>query len=102
MTFYIYILQSTSSNIFYIGSTSNFKNRLISHNNSDENTFTSKHRPWVFAAVFEAGTSRIEAQRIVRFIKQQKSKLFIEKIIDPNFIPSGKLAQLVRVPKLRD
>jgi putative endonuclease len=43
-----------------------------------------------------------EAMRIEKFIKQQKSKKLIKKLIDPDFIPDGILTQLVRVPHLRD
>jgi hypothetical protein len=37
-----------------------------------------------------------------RFIKKQKSKVLIEKLCNPEFILEGKLAQLHRVPHLRD
>jgi putative endonuclease len=97
MTFYIYILYAQSSDIFYVGSTSNYHERLFSHNNSDKNTFTSKHRPWKLMAVFIAGEIRGEALRLEKFIKTQKSRKLIELLIEPNFKPTGKLAQLVRV-----
>ena len=34
--------------------------------------------------------------------QKAKSKVFIEKLIDPSQILTGNLAQLVRVPKLWD
>jgi len=37
-----------------------------------------------------------------RFIKAQKSRVFLTKLIEPDFVPDGKFAQLVRVPKLRE
>jgi putative endonuclease len=37
-----------------------------------------------------------------KYIKRQKSRNLLEKLIDPEFIPTGTLAQLVRVPHLRD
>ncbi len=40
--------------------------------------------------------------KIERFIKKQKSRILLEKLIDPNFEPSGFLAQLIRVPHVRD
>jgi len=39
--------------------------------------------------------------KIERFIKRQKSRRLLEKLISGE-IPDGKLAQLVRVPQLRD
>lgn len=51
--------------------------------------------------MFESGTQS-EALLLERFIKKQKSKKLIEKIFDPEFIPKGKLAQLVRVPQVRE
>ena len=36
------------------------------------------------------------------FIKKQKSRRLIEQLVDTDFIPTGRLAQLVRVPQLRD
>jgi putative endonuclease len=53
-------------------------------------------------AVFEVGESRGEADRLEKFIKRQKSRRLIESLINPDFVPEGKLAQLVRVPHVRD
>ena len=72
MDYYIYILYSESSNIYYIGSTYNYKNRLTSHNTPDRSTFTSKHRPWKLAAVFIAGKSRSKALLLEKYIKNRK------------------------------
>jgi hypothetical protein len=49
------------------------------------------------AAVFEAGATRSEAEKVEKFIKKQKSKTLVLKLINPEFQPNGKLAQLVRV-----
>lgn len=95
--FYIYILQSSLSDITYIGYSENPWERLIQHNTKEKGTFSSKHKPWELKAVFEAGT-KSEAIIIERFIKKQKSKKLMGKLIDPEFIPEGKLVQLVRVP----
>ena len=100
--FYIYIIYSKKSDLYYIGSSGNPFYRLDQHNTTALNTFTSKHRPWILVSVFEAGTTRSEAEVIERFIKKQKSKSLILKLIDLNFIPSGKLTNLVRVPHVRD
>ena len=74
----------------------------MEHNTKPFNTYTSKYRPWVLAAVFECSEDESQAIRIERFIKKQKSRKLIEKLIDPGYLPNGYLAQLVRVPHMRD
>ena len=101
MLYYIYIL-SCSADIYYIGQSHDPWERLLHHNNDDKNTFTSKHRPWLLAAVYEVGDSRAGALKIERWIKKQKSRNLIEKLIQPDFVLTGILAQLVRVPHVRD
>jgi putative endonuclease len=101
MQFFIYILYSNSSDIYYVGYTSDFEKRLIQHNTSENSTFTSKHRPWLPMAVFYCGTEESEAMKIEKFIKKQKSRRLIEKLIAGAEL-SGVLAQLVRVPHVRD
>ena len=100
--FYLYILHSSVYDKFYIGHSSDPWIRLAHHNTDDKDTFTSKYRLWVLAAVFEVGKTRSEALRIERFIKKQKSRKLIEQLIAPDFIPQSSLAQLVRVPHVRD
>jgi putative endonuclease len=99
--YYIYVLNSISSSITYVGYSENPWERLIQHNTKEEGTFSSKHRPWELKATFET-SSKTDALSIERFIKKQKSKKLIEKLINPDFVLEGKLAQLVRVPHLRD
>ncbi len=99
--FYIYLIYSDSSDLYYVGYSDNPWRRLDEHNMSDHTTFTSKHRPWVLSAVFECGTSRAEAMKIEKFLKKQKSKGFIKKLTTLEKF-DGRLAQLVRVPQLRD
>ena len=101
--FYIYILYSVSSDKYYIGYSNNYQRRLIEHNTMERRiNYTSKHRPWILHAVFECSTKESEAVSIERFIKSQKSRKLIEQLCNPSFIPSGRLAQLVRVPHVRD
>ena len=100
--FYIYIIYAQKFDKFYVGSSQDPWNRLIKHNTSPFNTFTSKYRPWVLKAVFEVGETRGEALRIEKFIKKQKSRTLLLQLIEPTFKPSGKLAQLVRVPHVRN
>jgi len=84
-----------------VGSSDNYERRLIEHNTSERTTYTSKHRPWQLKAVYECGTERAEALRIERYVKKQKSKKFIERLIQED-THTGLLAQLVRVPIFRD
>jgi putative endonuclease len=86
--YYIYILYSPSSDLYYVGYTNNYKNRLSQHNNQDHfNTFTSKHRPWLLKATFECSLVEKEAIRIERFIKKQKSRKLLEQLVSSNFKP---------------
>ena len=101
--YYLYILFSTQYKYYYVGYTSDYRKRLIQHNTQDLfNTYTSKYRPWQLAAVFECGLEENEAIRLERFIKKQKSRKLIELLINPRFTPEDSLAQLVRVPHVRD
>jgi putative endonuclease len=76
--------------------------RLIEHNTKPFNTFTSKHRPWFLKTSFQCGAIEQTAIALERFIKKQKSKKLLEKLCDVSFTPTGFLAQLVRVPDVRD
>jgi putative endonuclease len=99
----IYILFSESADKFYVGYTQDPKERLLKHNEQENfNTYTRKFRPWKIFALFEASTDKNLAIQIERFIKKQKSRRFIEMLCDENSQLSGILAQLVRVPNIRD
>ena len=100
--YYIYIIYSSSSDIYYTGYSDNPIRRLQEHNTKPYNTFTSKHRPWVLKTYFECSMIENEVIKIERFIKKQKSRSLLEQLCDPEFIPTGRLAQLVRVPYVRD
>ena len=94
--FYVYILYSISSDKFYIGQSEDPWERLAHHNNDEKDTFTAKYRPWELKAIFKVGDTRTEALKVESFIKKQKSRKLIELLIDPCFVPTGALAQLVR------
>ena len=102
MKYYIYIIHSKRSSLFYIGHTEDPERRLSEHNSSLYNTYTSKYRPWVLVALFYCTESRSEAIKVERFIKKQRSKHLINKLIEPDFTPVGKLAQLIRIPHIKD
>jgi len=99
--YFIYILYSLKSDIYYVGHTSNVEQRVKQHNELADDSFTSKHRSWVLKVVFSCGEDRGLAMRVEKFIKRQKSKAFVEKLIERVAL-TGVLAQLVRAPHVRD
>ena len=92
--YYLYIITSEIAGKHYVGVTDNYLRRLTEHNTSDRNTFTSKYRPWKIAAVFECSNDMGTARKMENFIKKQKSKTLIERMIN-NEPLTGLLAQLV-------
>jgi len=102
MTYYIYILYSISIDRYYIGYSSNPWARLDQHLSNSKNKFTGKANDWILSAVFKISASESKAIRAERFIKKQKSRKLIEQLCSEDFIPTGYLAQLVRVPHVRD
>jgi putative endonuclease len=79
--FFIYILYSPSSNIYYIGHTEDVSRRLEKHNNPQQTKFTSKHLPWELKCSFEIADTRSLAMLAEKHIKRQKSKKYIESLI---------------------
>ena len=101
MNFYIYILYSKSIDKYYVGFSNDPWKRLEQHLNNDPDKFTGKAKDWVLSVAFWVSHESKDAIKIERFIKKQKSRVLIEKLIDPEFQPDGILAQLVRVQHLR-
>ena len=81
MAFHVYILYSPSLNQYYIGHTSDLKDRLFRHNNSGSKS-TKKANDWkqVYTELFE---TKGEAFRREMEIKQKKSRKYIEWLISP-------------------
>jgi putative endonuclease len=100
--FYIYIIYSNTAEKFYVGHSENPWDRLVQHNENQGDKYTGKYQNWELKAVFQVSENRGDALLIEKFIKRQKSKKLLLKLIEPEFIPSGDLAQLVRVPYVRD
>ncbi len=92
---YLYIIHSETVDKFYVGVTEDVNRRLFEHNNSERNLFTAKYRPWTLAAVFECENVTV-ARKAENFIKKQKSKVLIKKIVEGAEL-TGVLAQLIRV-----
>ena len=79
--FYVYILYSPSIDKYYIGFSENPEKRLEQHNSELNSKWTKNGQPWILNKTFEFRT-RSEAMKIEKFIKKQKSRQFIEKIIE--------------------
>ncbi len=97
--FYIYIIYSNTAEKFYVGHSENPWDRLVQHNENEGDKYTGKYQNWELKAVFQVSENRGEAISIEKFIKRQKSKKLLLKLIEPDFVPTGDLAQLVRVSK---
>ncbi|MBN8701809.1 MAG: GIY-YIG nuclease family protein [Bacteroidetes bacterium] len=101
MSFFIYILHSTVSNIYYVGYSEDVKRRLEEHNNPIRTKFTSKHLPWKLVCSFPISENRGDAMKAEKYIKKQKSRKYLELLIGSE-IEQQRVAQLVRVPMHRD
>ena len=77
---YCYILYSEKTDSFYVGSTTNLEDRLKRHN-SGRSTYTKKGMPWRVVYTKEYPT-RAEAYRTEMYIKAQKSRKYIEQLIN--------------------
>ena len=79
MAYWVYILQSLKDHSFYIGYSSDVDRRLVQHNTSNSG-YTARKQPWVLVHS-EMFISETEAIRRERFIKKQKDKAFIIRLI---------------------
>ena len=78
--YFIYILYSHSRDRYYIGSSSDINARLVRHN-AGATPSTKPGRPCVIV-YSECFTSKTDALKRENFIKRQKSRLFIESLIN--------------------
>jgi putative endonuclease len=100
--YYLYILYSTKADKYYVGHSINPWVRLGQHLENSGEKFTGSYKDWELRAVFAVSENKGDADKIERFIKQQKSRKLIEKMLEIDFKGEGILAQLVRVPHVRD
>ena len=77
--FWIYIIYSQRLDRYYVGYTSDLEQRVADHNRG-KNTYTRKGIPWELRHE-EKFASKEEAMRRERYIKSQKSRIFIENLI---------------------
>jgi putative endonuclease len=82
LTFYVYILKSIKDGSYYIGQTSNLKERLKQHNRG-YSSFTKLRKPYelIYKNSFE---TRKEAVKKERELKKKKSKIWIDNFIIKN------------------
>lgn len=95
--FYIYVIYSPGSDLYYVGQTEDYQRRFEEHNKSERVTYTSAHRPWRLVSVFDCGDNRSIAMKTESFIKKQKSRKFIEKLISGKPLV-GQLDHLRKIP----
>ena len=82
MFYYVYILYSETAGKYYVGHSPDPHKRLSEHNSYDNKSkFTAKYQPWELKAFFKVSENRGDAMKVETFIKKQKSKEFIKKII---------------------
>ncbi len=79
--FYVYLIYSESADRYYIGHTSDPERRLNEHNTSEGHKYTSMYRPWVMHLIIPVSEKRGEAIKVERFIKKQKNRQFIKKLV---------------------
>ena len=76
--FTVYILYSEKHDLFYTGHTFDLEERLLRHNFTSVNSFTSKYRPWSLFFTFET-YSRAKAMKLEKYLKS-KHREFIQRI----------------------
>jgi putative endonuclease len=79
MPYHVYIIQSILDNSYYIGYTKNLEKRIFQHNH-DKTGYTSRKAPWILVHS-EPYDNKTMALKREQFLKNQKSRAFIEKLI---------------------
>ena len=82
MMFFTYILESSTTGKFYIGSTNNLEKRIIQHNKG-YNKSTKGGIPWRLIHYFSFNT-RSEAIKLEMKLKKMKSRKRLLKYISNN------------------
>ena len=77
--YYVYILYSNKSDLYYVGISTDVLLRLQFHNHISTTSFTAKHRPWTLQVSFSV-PSKAVAICIERYIKKRKSRSFVQRI----------------------
>ena len=82
MSYTVYIIYSKSIDKFYVGYTNNLQRRFGEHNRK-KHKYTDRGIPWIVVHT-ETFKSKNEAMDREAFIKKQKSRKFIEELINQN------------------
>ncbi len=77
---FVYILYSKSIDKYYVGKTENPDKRLEFHNSEFNKIWTKIGQPWDLIKVIEFENSTLSSKAEI-YIKRQKSRKLIEKII---------------------
>jgi putative endonuclease len=78
--FFLYVLQSQKDRRYYVGITKDIEARLDQHNRGAGKS-TRSSRPWRLVHT-EEYNSRSEAAKREKYIKAQKSRFYIESLIE--------------------
>jgi putative endonuclease len=79
MAYFVYILQSEQDGSFYIGHTADLGARMQRHHNS-RSRYTKAKAPWTLVYQ-EEFSSRSEASKREREIKEKKNRAYIERLV---------------------
>ncbi len=77
--YYVYLIESETSGIWYVGLSGNPEERLIQHNQG-KSKFTSGYRPWKLLYVEKADNLQ-EARKKEKYYKTSSGKRKLKKIL---------------------
>ena len=77
--YFIYLLQSEKTGVWYVGLSSDPKSRLIQHNQG-KSKFTSGHIPWKILYSEKAGDLK-NARKMEKYYKSAAGKRKLKKIL---------------------
>ena len=80
MSFFVYILFSSISNKYYVGSSADVEKRLQRHN-AGATKSTKSGRPWKIMHI-EEFSNKSDALKRENYIKRMKSRVYIESLIN--------------------
>ena len=80
--YFVYILYSLKLEKYYVGSTNDIERRLLEHNRG-KTVYSKNGKPWELKYV-ETYQTRSEAIKRENYIKNRKSKIYIENLINSN------------------
>jgi putative endonuclease len=84
MSYFVYIIQSTTSSKWYVGFSADLKTRINNHN-AGFNVATKNRGPWELIFVREF-SSKMEAIEFERYLKKTKNKAYIRRAFQQYFL----------------